>query len=202
MAEILLTAFDLNNYLREALPALRAAIYRGDLSQAKDVLLIHDDTIYDEYDLSLALVENDYSWIFTDKAANPEELDPEGTLVGLTYPLILAYHQPDLFRVKLGGSELTKLFPFFPSATAQRPIGPTESAVNIQPGFREGLRTMWEIMGYLTPESTEALRQYCLKLRGERADLPPNGTVRLLDQIASGLKVVVERGFGLVIERD
>jgi hypothetical protein len=127
-------------------------------------------------------------------------LDPEGTLVGLTYPLILAYQQPELFRVKLGGSELTKLFPFFASATALR--GPTDAAIAIQSGFREGLRAMWEIVGYLTPESTEALRQYCLTLRTEREDLPPNGTIRVLDQIVNGLNVVVERGLGLVIERD
>src|SRR5690242_14346625 len=90
LSELVFTAYDVKNYLREALPALRAAIYRGDLSQAKDVLLLHDDTVYDEYELSRVLVEADYSWVFTPEAADPEVHDPEGTLVGLAYPLILA----------------------------------------------------------------------------------------------------------------
>src|SRR5215813_4427150 len=92
LTELVFTAYDVKSYLREALPALRAAIYRGDLSQAKDVLALYDDTVYDEYELARVLVENDYSWVFTEEAADPEALDPEGSLVGLAYPLILVYH--------------------------------------------------------------------------------------------------------------
>lgn len=84
MTELVLTAYDVQKYLQEALPALRAAIYRGDLSQAKDVLSLYDDTLYDEYDLSQELIEGDFSWVFTEHAADPDSMDPEGLLVGLT----------------------------------------------------------------------------------------------------------------------
>src|SRR5258706_12469196 len=105
LSEVVLNAYDVQKYLREALPALRAAIYRGDLSQAKDVLTLYDDTVYDEYELSQVLVENDYSWVFSEDA-DPETADPEGPLVGGAYPLILAYHHSELFHVDLRNSGL------------------------------------------------------------------------------------------------
>ena len=201
MAELVLTAFDIQKYLREAFPALRAAIYRGDLSQAKDVLIIYDETVYGEWDLTQALIEDDYSWIFTEKAANPETMDPEGTLVGLAYPLILAFHHPDVFRVRLGGSDLARIFPFTnggsPDTTSSGWPG-LSGGIVVYPGYREGLRAMWEITGFLTPQSTEALRQYCLQISSQRTD----STARLLGQIAAGLKEVVDHGYGLVVERD
>lgn len=199
MTELVFTAYDVKTYLREALPALRAAIYRGDLSQAKDVLALYDDTVYDEYELSRVLVENDYSWVFTEAAADPEECDPEGTLVGLAYPLILAYHHPDIFRVKLGGLELTSLFPFAGSIASDAPV--PANGIAIQPGYREGLRAMWEIVGFLTPESTAALRQYCLEA-GSNGTQRSLATQRLLERIGNGLTPVVERGYGLVVERE
>lgn len=194
MAELVLTAYDIQKYLREAFPALRAAIYRGDLSQAKDVLAVYDETVYGEWDLSQALIESDYSWVFTEKAADPETMDPEGTLVGLAYPLILAFHHPDLFRARLGGSDLTKIFPFSNGGSTDVASG----GVVVYPGYREGLRAMWEITGFLTPKSTQALRQYCLEISSQRTD----GAARLMGQMATGLKEVVDRGFGLVVERD
>ncbi|MEP7284136.1 MAG: hypothetical protein ABI947_00045 [Chloroflexota bacterium] len=192
MPEFVLTAYDIRSYLNEALPALRAGIYRGDLSQAKDVLTIYDETIYDEYELSRVLIEDNYSWVFTEEAANPELRDPEGTLVGLAYPLILVYHHPDVFRVRLGGSELNSAVPF---------IGMDSTGeLSVQPGFREGLRAMWEIVGYLTPESTVALYEYCIKAVEKQSHTP--GMRRVLKQIADGLQPVIARGYGLVIERD
>ena len=197
MPELVLTAYDVRKYLQEALPALRAAIYRGDLSQAKDVLLLYDDTIYDEYDLTQDLIDGDYSWIFTEEAADPEAMDPEGTLVGLTYPLILVYHQPDVFRMVVGGSELQRALPIFPASTSGE-----ETAIAIQPGFREGLRTMWEIIGFITPEGTKALQEYCAVASQDKPPARSPAVLRLMAQMAEGLKAVVERGFGLVIERD
>jgi hypothetical protein len=195
LAELVLTAYDIQKYLREAFPALRAAIYRGDVSQAKDVLAIYDETVYGEWDLSQALVENDYSWIFTEKAADPETMDPEGTLVGLAYPLILAFHHPDLFRVRLGGSDLSKLFPFSNGGTSE---STSTNGIVVYPGYREGLRAMWEITGFLTPQSTDALRAYCVEISSQRND----SAARLMGQMAAGLKAVVEHGYGLVVERD
>ncbi len=195
MAELVLTAFDIQKYLREAFPALRAAIYRGDVSQAKDVLAVYDETIYGEWDLTQALIEDDYSWIFTEKAANLETMDPEGTLVGLAYPLILAFHHPDVFRVRLGGTDLAKIFPFTNGGSADTT---SSGGIVVYPGYREGLRAMWEITGFLTPQSTEALRQYCLQVSSQRTD----STARLMGQMAVGLKEVVDHGYGLVVERD
>ena len=186
MSELVLTAYDIQNYLREALPALKAAIYRGDLSQAKDVLAQYDETIYDEYDLSQTLVENDYSGVFTEAAADPESVDPDGALIGLTYPLILAYHHPDLFHMRIGGSLGVKAL--------------EASRWQIQPGFREGLRTMWEITGYLTPAKTAELKEYCLSVVRERQLSEP--VLRLLGQLANGLEAVVNSQYGIVIERD
>jgi len=199
LTELVFTAYDVKSYLREALPALRAAIYRGDLSKAKDVLALHDDTVYDEYELSRVLVENDYSWVFTEAAVDPEALDPEGTLVGLAYPLILAYHRPDIFRMKIGGSELPGLFPFVGSVLSS--ASAVGDGVTVQPGYREGLRAMWEIVGFLTPESTAALRQYSLE-SGRDSSQRSVATGRLLKRIANELKSVVDLGYGLVIERE
>ena len=196
LTELVITAYDIDTYLKEALPALRAAIYRGDLSQAKDVLLLYDDHLYGEYDLSQDLIDIDYSWIFTESAAEPETLDPEGALVGLTYPLILAYHRPELFRMVIGGSEMQRILPLNGVSGAE------ESAVPIQPGFREGLRAMWEIVGFITPESTRALHEYCLTTGREKALARSESAARLLTQIADGLKAVVEQNLGLVVERD
>jgi hypothetical protein len=196
LSEIVLTAYDIQRYLREGLPAMRAAIYRGDLSQAKDVLILHDETIYGEYDLSQALVEDDYSWAFTEEAEDPESLDPDGTLIGLTYPLILAYHHPELFHARLGGAELHNTYPF------------SEIGVNgltVQPGFREGLRTMWEIVGFLSPEATVMLQQYCknaLEKLSNGGQKTPDGTAHLLTLLSHGLTSVIQHGYGLVIERD
>jgi len=195
LTELVLTAYDIDKYQHEALPALKAAIYRGDLSQAKDVLALYDDTIYDEYELSRALVEDDYSWVFTEQAADPAALDPEGTLVGLTYPLILLYHHPELFRAALGGSELITLLPLTNAPDS-------DSVYKIQPGFREGLRAMWEIIGYLSPDATRALYDYCQTTGREKALAKSEGSARLLERIASNLKSVVDRGMGLVVERD
>ncbi len=201
MAELSFTAYDVQAYLREALPALRAAIYRGDLSQAKDVLTLYDETIYGEYDLSLALVENDYSWVFTEAAADPEIHDPEGELIGLTYPLILAYHHVEIFHVIMGGSELDSLFPFVRNVVSSN--GTTDEGVlAVQPGYREGLRALWEIVGYLTPAATVTLRQYCLDTIAEGAPSRSSGVIRILSEFAKGLTQVTERGYGLVLERD
>jgi hypothetical protein len=200
LTELVLTAYDVQKYLQEALPALRAAIYRGDLSQAKDVLSLYDDTLYDEYDLSQELIEGDFSWVFTEHAADPDSMDPEGLLVGLTYPLILVYHHPELFRVVLGGSELQGALPFLKHPTPPQPSG--NPALAVQPGFREGLRAMWEIVGFITPEGTKALQCYCAAASQENAPARPAAVSRLLAQLAEGLKAVVERGFGLVVERD
>ncbi len=199
MSELVLTAYDIEKYLREALPALKAAIYRGDLSQAKDVLALYDDTMYDEYDLSHALVEDDYSWIFTPDAANAHENDPEGTLVGLTYPLILVYHHPDLFRLVIGGSELNNILPFDANSIAASSNG---STAWVEPGFREGLRAMWEIVGFLTPDETKALQEYCRTAGREKALKKSPWAVALIDRLANGLNSVIEQGYGLVIERD
>jgi hypothetical protein len=191
LPEIVLTAYDIQHYLREGLPAMRAAIYRGNLSQAKDILILHDETIYGEYDLSQSLVEEDYSWAFTEEAEGPETLDPDGMLIGLTYPLILAYHHPELFHARLGGSELANTYPFSEMGA---------NGLTIQPGFREGLRTMWEIIGYLTPEATVTLHTYCQKALENRTTT--DGTFRVLTLLSNGLSDVIQKGYGLVIERD
>jgi len=199
LTELVFTAYDVKSYLREALPALRAAIYRGDMSHAKDVLALYDDTVYDEYELARVLVENDYSWVFTEEAADPEALDPEGTLIGLAYPLILAYHHPDIFRMKIGGSDLPGLFPFVGSVIST--AANSDDSLTVQPGYREGLRAMWEIVGFLTPESTVALRQYSLE-NGQNPSRRPIAAARLLERIANELKPVIDLGYGLVIERE
>jgi hypothetical protein len=193
LSELALTAYDVQKYLREALPALRAAIYRGDLSQAKDVLTLYDDTVYDEYELSQALVENDYSWVFSEDASDPEAADPQGTLVGLVYPLILAYHHPELLHVGLRASGLEKILPLNPQSA-------NGNSLPIQPGFREGLRAMWEIIGFLTPEATVELRDYCRKIIDQRQN--SDNVLRHLQQIIDDLGQVVALGYGLVIERE
>jgi hypothetical protein len=195
LTELVLTAYDEDKYQHEALPALKAAIYRGDLSQAKDVLALYDDTLYDEYDLSQILVEDDYSWVFTEQAADPESMDPEGSLVGLTYPLILLYHHPELLHATIGGSELITILPLTNAPDS-------DSIFKIQPGFREGLRAMWEIIGYLPPAATCALYDYCRTIGREKTLAKSEGTARLLERIANNLKAVVDRGMGLVVERD
>jgi hypothetical protein len=200
LSELVLTAYDVQKYLREALPAMKAAIYRGDLSHAKDVLALYDDTIYDEYDLSIALVDDDYSWIFTPDAANTQEKDPPGTLIGLTYPLILAYHHPDVFRMVIGGSELDSILPF--AATLDTAASNGSASVPIEPGFREGLRAMWEIIGFLTPEGTQTLQAYCQTHGYQKALSKSASAAKIVDRLANGLTKVIERGYGLVIERD
>jgi hypothetical protein len=189
LTELVFTAFDLQGYVQEALPALKAAVYRGDLSQAKDVLTLHDEPLYEEYDLSQALIEEDYSWVFTEAAADPEAMDPEGQIIGLTYPLILIYHHPELFQMEFGSLELDGLLD-------------KSQSLPIQPGFREGLRAMWEIVGYITPEATMALQQYLRTAGRERAIERSAETLRAVEELADGLKVVVERGLALVVERD
>src|SRR5258708_33774322 len=81
LTELVFTAYDVKSYLREALPALRAAIYRGDLSKPKAGLALHDDTVYADYELSRVLVEVNYSWSLTDAAVVPEAFDLDGTWV-------------------------------------------------------------------------------------------------------------------------
>ena len=188
MTELVFTAFDVQKYLQEALPALRAAIYRGDLSQTKDVLALYDEPLYDESDLTESLIEVDHSWIFTESAANPEAMDPAGDIVSLTYPLILLYHHPELFQIEVSKLELDSV------------LDPSELA--IQPGFREGLRAMWEIVGFVTPETTKAFQQYCSSTGRAKAAQRSEETVRVIEEMADGLRLVVERGLGLVVERE
>jgi hypothetical protein len=198
LTELVLTAYDVQKYLQEALPALRAAIYRGDVSQVKDVLALYDDRLYDEDALSQALIEQDYSWVFTEDAADPEAMDPQGTLVDLIYPLILVYQQPDLFQVEV--SELEGIFPIRHfMATGEFGV---PGVAPVQPGFREGLRAMWEIVGFLTPEATRALQQYCATAGLDRAQARSEEAARFVEEMAEGLQAVVERGLGLIIERD
>jgi hypothetical protein len=198
LTELVLTAYDIRMYLSEALPALRAAIYRSNLAAAKDVLALYDDTLYDEHDLYDALAEGDHSWIFTESAIDSERLDPDGRLVGLTYPLILTYHHPDLFRMIVGGSEFGAAALADDKPQVDLPGLPGTQNL-IQPGFREGLRAMWEIVGYISPEDTAALRETALAaVRSSGA----NGISRLLERLAEGLKPVIEHGYGLVLERE
>ncbi len=198
MTELVLTAYDVQKYIQEALPALRAAIYRGDLSQVKDVLALYDDALYDEDELSEILIEKDYSWVFTEESAYPEVMDSPGALVNLIYPLILVYAQPDLFQMDIG--DLEGVFPIRHfMATGEFDI---PDIAPIQPGFREGLRAMWEILGYLRPESVAALQQYCFTTAHEKALAQSDEAVRAVDEIAEGLQAVVDRGLGLVFERD
>ncbi|HLY25617.1 MAG TPA: hypothetical protein VKQ72_04715, partial [Aggregatilineales bacterium] len=150
---------------------------------------------------ALSLVENDYSWIFTEAAASPEIHDPKGELVGLTYPLILAYHHPDVFHFIIGGSEVENAFPFVRNVANGNSLS-DEGALAVQPGYREGLRALWEIVGYFTPMGTVALRQYCLATIAEGAPPKPSGIRRILGGFANGLSGVIERGYGLVLERD
>ena len=208
MSELVFTAYDINTYLREALPALKAAIYRADLSKAKDVLAVYDDTLYDEWALNDMLVGEDYAWVFTDAALDSGERDPDGALMGLTYPLILAYHHPEVVRIVMGGSELDridKILPFV-HVEAYNPVQPVSSVsvntdrVVILPGFKEGLRTMWEIVGYISPEGTAALRDHCLSHSTAPYKIP--GTARLLERFAEGLRPAITLGYGLVIERE
>jgi hypothetical protein len=204
LPQLVLNAYDVQKYLREALPALRAAIYRGDLSQAKDVLALYDDTVYDEYELSQVLIENDYSWVFSEDAGDPDAADPEGTLVGLAYPLILAYHHPELFHADLRGTGLEKLFQPNGHITngGNGSIGSpgSKGTFHVEPGFREGLRAMWEITGFITPDTTIELRDYCRKLLSER--VVPDGVSRRLHDMISDLDQVIALGYGLVIERE
>ncbi len=188
MTEFVLTAFDLGKYLQEALPALKAAIYRGDLSQVKDILSLYDDTLYGENNLSQTLIEDDYSWVFTEVATDLEKMDPQGALVDLMYPLILVYHHPELFQMEVESRELEGVLDL--------------SVLSIQPGFREGLRAMWEITGFVSPEATRTLYDYCMTTRREKAAQRSEEAQRLTEEIEEGLRAVVERGMGLVVERD
>jgi hypothetical protein len=206
LVELIFTAYDIQTYHREALPALKAAIYRANLAPARDVLALHDDTLYDEYELSQVLVDADYNWVFTVAAGDPEGMDPEGALVGLAYPLILLYHQPDVFRMTLGGPELDKILPFGEYLNRPAPQDSdafiSESGLKIEPGFREGLRLMWEIVGYLTPDDVCALQIFCATTGRERALKRSEGAARVVSRLAESLKAVTDRGLGLVIERE
>ncbi len=198
MTELVLTAYDVQKYIQEALPALRAAIYRGDLSQVKDVLVLYDDALVDEDELTDILIEKDYSWVFTDESAFPDVMDAQGTLVNLVYPLILAYAQPDLFQMDIG--DLEGVFPIRHfMATGEFDV---PGVAPIQPGYREGLRAMWEILGYVPPEAVAALQQYCITTAHDKALALSDEAAQLVDEIAEGLQAVVDRGLGLVFERD
>src|SRR6185295_13833329 len=133
-----------------------------------------------------SLIEDDHSWVFTEAAADSEAMDPQGSLVGLTYPLILLYHHPDLFQMEVGKRELDSV------------LDPSHLA--IQPGYREGLRAMWEIVGFVMPEATKTLQEYCSTTGHEPSALRSEETTRLLIEMADGLKLVVEQGLGLVVE--
>jgi len=187
-----LTAYDVKSYLREALPAMRAAIYRADLSQAKDVLALYDENLYEEYDLSQILVDDDFSWVFTENATDPESNDPNGAIIGLTYPLILSYHHPEVFQVRLDTLEIHDILPVL--------NGGLSGMFAVQPGYKEGLRAMWEIVGFISPEDTASLRDYCWQAFGARTRT--DRITKVLKQIADGLEVPVKRGYGLVVERD
>ena len=197
MTELLLTAYDINGYLAEALPALKAAIYRGNLAPAKELLVQHDAAVYGEYDLMQLLGVDDLSWLFTEQVSQPERFDPDGALIGLTYPLILAYHRPETFRMIIGGSEFKDALPFLDDYQMGLPgIPGTEGLV--QPGYNEGLRAMWEIVGYIGPRATAALREYCLSTVPDASPI----VGRLLTKLANGLIAVIQQGYGLVVERD
>jgi hypothetical protein len=61
---------------------------------------------------------------------------------------------------------------------------------------------MWEIVGFLTPEATRALWQYCATTGLDRARARSEEAARFVQEMAEGLQAVVERGLGLIIERD
>jgi hypothetical protein len=196
---LILTAYDVDGYLNEALPALKAAIFRSNLSPAKDVLAIRNEILIGEWDLNEALSNEDYSWLLTEASMELEDRDPEGVIVGLTYPLILAYYQPDVFRLALESAELSAMLPFPLDFTAGLPGLPGTEGM-VQPGFREGLRTMWEIVGFIMPEQTQLLHTQCVEL-SEQTPTRPLWT-RDAMRLAEGLSPVVEQRLGLVVERE
>ncbi|MBX3064642.1 MAG: hypothetical protein KF726_16795 [Anaerolineae bacterium] len=199
MGHLILTAFDIKSYLNEALPAMKAAIFRGNLSPAKDVLAIRNEALLGEWDLNDALANEDYSWLFTERSAQVEDHDPDGLIVGLTYPLILAYHQPDLLRLPLESAELNPALPFPADFSTGIPGLPGTEGI-VQAGFQEGLRAMWEIVGYVSPEDTRALHTQCLTL----AEQTPTRAAWTRDamKLTEGLNEVLRRGYGLVVERE
>ncbi len=113
-----------------------------------------------------------------------------------------------MLRIVIGGSELDKLdklMPFvrvvpFSNAPTSDVNGADSDHVLILPGFREGLRTMWEIAGYISPEGTAILQDLCLQYSAGPNKAP--GVARLLERLAEGLKPAVALGYGLVIERE
>jgi hypothetical protein len=199
VGHLTLTAYDLDAYVSEALPALKAAIFRSNLAPAKDVLALKNEALLNEWDLTDALANEDYSWLFTDACAEIESRDPDGLIVGLTYPLILAYQQPDVFRLTLEGGEVNPALPFPTDFVAGLPGLPGTEGI-VEAGFREGLRAMWEIVGYIAPEQTKSLQLHCLDL----AEQTPTRPLWSRDamRLAEGLKGVVERGLGVVVERE
>lgn len=191
MSELVLTAYDIRGYLREAFPAMRAAIYRGDLSQAKDVLALYDETLYAEYDIAGALLDNDYSWVFTDEVTDPAELDPNGEIIGLTYPLILSYYKPEVCQISLSETLFNLLL-----STA---YGHSSQVLRVEPGHREGLRAMWEVLGYLPPEAVGLLHEHCVRIKHE----PSLHQVRQkIEALCQHLPRVIHSTFGLIIERE
>ena len=199
MTQLVLTAYDLDRYLSEALAALKAAVFRSNLSPAKDVLATYNETLVDEWNLNDMLPDSDYRWIFTDECADIEHLDPEGDLVGLTYPLILLYHHPEVLRLNVPGAELDDALPFPPNFDAGLPGLPGTDGL-IQTGYPEGLRTMWEIVGYITPADVRKVQQVCLNVAATATGA--GSWTRALSRMADGLNNVIQHGYGLVIERE
>ncbi|MBX3083561.1 MAG: hypothetical protein KF716_18150 [Anaerolineae bacterium] len=199
MTQLVLTAYDINTYLSEALTALKAAIYRSNLSPAKDVLATYNETLVDEWNLNEILPDSDYRWIFTDECADLEHLDPEGDLVGLTYPLILLYHHPDVLRMNIPGGDVDDGLPFPANFDTGLPGLPGTGGL-VQSGYTEGLRTMWEIVGYLTPDGVQQLQQICLNALVTPA--APSNWLRAIHRLTQGLNGVIQQGYGLVIERE
>lgn len=199
LTQLVLTAYDIEAYMQEALPALKAAIYRCNLSPAKDLLATHDDMLVDEWHLNDILPGADHSWIFTDACVDVEAHDPAGDLINLTYPLILLYHHPDLCRLTVPGAEFDDTLPFPADFGTGLPGVPGSDGL-IQPGYREGLRAMWEIVGFVGVEDTRRLQQVCAALAEHPSTQPL--MARGLARLAQSLTMVVQQGFGLVLERE
>jgi hypothetical protein len=199
LTQLVLTAYDITAYLSEALPALKAAVYRSNLSPARDVLVAYNESLLNEWDLNDLLPDSDFRWIFTEECAQIDMLDPDGDLVGLTYPLIMLYHHPDVLRLPVPGGELDDALPF-PNDFERGLPGLPGSDGLVEPGFTEGLRTMWEIVGYLSVERTRQLHRLCV----ETAHNTPLQTAwaRAVAHLANALDGVVQRGYGLIVERE
>ena len=70
----------------------------------------------------------------------------------------------------------------------------------IQAGFEEGLRAMWEIVGYISPANSQTLRDVCQQLLDNAPARTPR--TRMIERLAQGLNRVIQQGYGLVVERE